>query len=103
MIKEFESKTNPGNVSCFDFVRSFLRYGVEERDRQKAITLEKQRRMNYYRKTEHERKIKELESKVTVEINYDFPEDKETSAFNKLLVAAITQVQCHWRASTRKP
>lgn len=95
MIKEFESKTNPGNVSCFDFVRSFLRYGVEERDRQKAITLEKQRRMNYYRKTEHERKIKELESKVTVEINYDFPEEKETSAFNKLLVAAIKYDRHH--------
>lgn len=89
MIKEFATNDKSGNVDCAAFVRAFLRYGVEERNRNKAVQLDKQHRMNYYRKTEHERKLKELESKITVDIQYDVLEEHEISAFDKLAAAAV--------------
>ena len=89
MIKEFEDPNNPDNVSCSAFVRTFLRYGIEEREQRKAVQLENQRRMDFHRKTEHERKIKELESKLTVDIRYDSNEAHQTSAFTKLAKAAV--------------
>lgn len=83
-------------MSCSAFVRTFLRWGIEERERLKAIQLEKQRRLNFYRKTEHDRKMKELESKITVEILYDFSEDQEISAFSKLAKAAVKVSPIPW-------
>lgn len=87
MVKEFD-KDASGNVSCSDFVVSFIRYGSEERARIRALQLEKQRKDELHRRTEHERKVKEAESKMVVDIRYDYSEKDEASAFEKLASAA---------------
>lgn len=87
MVKEFD-KDASGNVSCSDFVVSFIRYGSEERARIRALQLEKQRKDELHRRTEHERKVKEAESKMVVDIRYDYNEKDEASAFEKLASAA---------------
>ena len=65
-----------------------LYIGAEEREKVKVIQLEKQRKDNYMRKTEHERKMKELEDKVLIDVKYDYTDEERESLFEKLKVQA---------------
>jgi len=52
------------------------------------MQLEKQRNDNNLRRTEHERKMKELEDKVLIDIKYDYSEAERYEAFEKLKIQA---------------
>jgi len=50
--------------------------------------LEKQRRDNERRKTEHLRKMKESEAKMTLAVSYDFEDEDKVEAFKLLAESA---------------
>ncbi|KAJ1442366.1 hypothetical protein B484DRAFT_66814 [Ochromonadaceae sp. CCMP2298] len=77
-----------GNLSCAKFLVAFVRMGSEEREQQKGVQLEKQRQENYMRRSEHDRKIQELESKLVIDLKYDYTPAQMDSAFQKMAHAA---------------
>lgn len=72
--------------NIFDTIILFI--GAEEREKVKVIQIEKQRKDNYLRKTEHERKMKELEDKILIDVKYDYTDEEKESVFVKLKIQA---------------
>lgn len=62
--------------------------GSDERERIHSIQLEKQRNDDNLRRSEHERKMKELQDKVLIDIKYDYSQAERDSAFEKLRIQA---------------
>jgi Ca2+-binding EF-hand superfamily protein len=93
MLSEYDNGRS--NVNTQAFMVSFIKLGTDERDKVKAIQLTKQRRMNYLRKTEHERKMAESEEKMTLSIEYDYTEEERESAFAKLAFASKKYDKSH--------
>lgn len=77
-----------GNIDCAKFMVNFVRVGAEEREKFKVIMLEKQRRDDELRRSEHDRKMKELEKKLAIKVTYEYTDKERDSAFQKLTVAA---------------
>lgn len=77
-----------GFVPCHDFLLEFLKLGVDEREKKHKIQIEKNRAAERYMKQEQQRKLKDAEDRVELEINFDFDEKDEDSAFRKLTEAA---------------
>lgn len=86
MINQFEN--GKGNLDCQKFLVHFIRVGAEEREKAKVIQLEKQRRDDSLRKSDHDRKLKALESKLVIDVSYEYTDAERDSAFKKLTVAA---------------
>ena len=93
LVHEFSD--GKGNVESAKFMVAFIKMGTEERDKIKKLQLEKQRRMNFLRKTEHERKMKEAEDKVALKVSYSYSDEDKESAFDKLTVAAKKYDRSH--------
>jgi Ca2+-binding EF-hand superfamily protein len=77
-----------GNVDCSKFLVNFIRVGAEEREKMKVIMLEKQRKDDELRRSEHERKVKALEKKLVIKVTYEYNDKERDSAFQKLTSAA---------------
>lgn len=86
VIHQFEN--GKGNLDCQKFLVHFIRVGAEEREKAKVIQLEKQRREDSLRKSDHDRKVKALESKMIINVSYEYTDAERDSAFKKLTVAA---------------
>lgn len=86
LINDFDN--GDGNLHCQHFIVKFIQLGAEERNKFKLIMLEKQARDNERRKTEHARKMREAEEKMTLNVSYAFSEDERTSALKKVAAAA---------------
>jgi hypothetical protein len=93
LVHEFSD--GAGNVECAKFMVAFIKMGSEERDKVKKLQLEKQRRMNFLRKTEHERKMKEAEDKVALKVSYTYSNEEKEAAFEKLTIAAKKYDRSH--------
>lgn len=90
-----EYNNGDGNVDCSKFMISFIKLGADERAKLKAIQLEKQRREDHHRKTEHERIMKEAEEKMVLKISYKFTSEERSRAFVKLAEAAKKYDRSH--------
>jgi hypothetical protein len=86
MVAEYDN--GEGNVDSGALLVNFIKMGTEERAKIRHVQLEQQRKMEFLRRTEHERKMKELEQKAEVKVKYDFTPEEEDSAFEKLAIAA---------------
>ena len=86
LISDFDD--NHGNLHCQNFLVAFIQLGAAERQKFKMVQLEKQARDNQRRKTEHERKMREAEEKMSLKVSYDFSTDEKVEAFKKLAAAA---------------
>lgn len=86
LIEDFDN--GQGNVDCQSFIISFIKLGAEERAKFKLVMLERQRANDVLRRTEHDRKMKEAEDKMTLKISYDYTEEEKNSAFVKMAHAA---------------
>lgn len=86
LIDDFDNGS--GNVDCQSFIINFIKLGAEERNKFKLVMLEKQRRDDLIRKTEHDRKMKEAEDKMVLNISYNYTPEEKNSAFIKTAAAA---------------
>jgi hypothetical protein len=86
MIAEYDN--GDGNVECAALLVNFIKMGTEERAKLRHSQLDQQRKMEVFRRTRHERKMRELEEKAAVKVKYDFAPSEEDSAFEKLAIAA---------------
>lgn len=84
-----------GNVDTSKFLVAFIKMGSEERERRKAVQLEKQRRQDIIRETKEKLKLKEAEEKMALKVNYIYSEEEKTEAFRKLSVAAKKYDKAH--------
>ena len=76
------------NVQSQKFLNTFLKLGSDERDKKHRVDLARQRREDAYRKNEHERAMKTAEDKINLKIDYNFDNEQQKSAFEKLNIAA---------------
>ncbi len=84
-----------GELKTKDFLLDFLKLGVDERNKKRLAQIEKNRAAERFQRVEARRKLKDAQDKMELEINYDFDSNAETSAFNKLTVAATKYDKNH--------
>eukprot|EP01039_Chlorochromonas_danica_P011214 gene11214-12506_t len=93
MVEEFSN--GRGNVDTNKFLIAFIKMGAEERERRKAIQLEKQRRQDMIREAQEKIKLKKAEEKVALKINYIYSDEEKAQAFEKLAIAAKKYDKAH--------
>lgn len=86
MIAEYDNGS--GNVDTSKFLVSFIKLGHEEREKRKAMQIEKQRNMDAVREKAEEMKKKEADEKMNMKINYVYTPEEKEEAFRKLAVSA---------------
>lgn len=88
LFREYDNGS--GNIDCQPFIIGFLRSGTIERAKIHQMQLQKQRYQDKFRRTAHERAMKDAEDayEKNLRINYDFSADEKETAFDKLAVAA---------------
>jgi Ca2+-binding EF-hand superfamily protein len=93
MVAEFDN--GGGNVDTSKFLVAFIKMGAEERERRKAVELDKRRRTEILRAAKEKLKQKRAESKMALEVNYRYTEDEKAEAFEKLAIAAKKYDKSH--------
>jgi hypothetical protein len=88
LFREYDNGT--GNIDCQPFLIGFLRSGTIERTKIHQMQLQKQRYQDKFRKTAHERAMKDAADayEKNLRISYDFSADEKETAFDKLAAAA---------------
>lgn len=94
LTKEFQFQSSD-NVDTQKFLVFFIKTGFEERDKFKALELEKQRRSEYVRQKEEEKKQKDADAKMALTINYHYSREQREAAFQKLAHAAKKYDKTH--------
>lgn len=93
MIAEFNNGS--GNIDTSKFLVTFIKIGTEERDRAKAIQLEKEKNNEVVRVMAEKKKKQEQEQKMLLKISYHYTKDQKEEAFRKLAVAAKKYDKAH--------
>lgn len=98
MVAEFNN--GQGNIDTSRFLVCFVRWGSEEREKQKLLQIEKQRKENLIRETIAEQKEQQKSKKLLLSINYEYTQEQREKAFEKLAIAAKKYDKAHPAAMT---
>lgn len=93
MVHEYNYSND--NIDTNKFLVSFIKFGFEERDKAKAVELEKQRRSEQIRLMAEEKQRKEAESKFALKVTYGYAPSQRDAAFAKLAAAAKRYDKSH--------
>ena len=84
----YSAGQDDGCISCAEFSKTFLSMGFAEREKELRQSIKKQRQADELRKTEQERKEKELAAKNSLKVNFAYTEEDTKTALEKLTEAA---------------
>jgi Ca2+-binding EF-hand superfamily protein len=88
ILKEFDPNIESSLIPASEFLRYFLRLGIDVRDKARAEQRQKQLELNAQMEQEQAKKLAEASAKMNLEVDYNFSESAEESAKEKLLVAS---------------
>jgi Ca2+-binding EF-hand superfamily protein len=88
VLKEFNPNLDDAQIPASEFLRYFLRLGLDARDKARAEQRQKQLEMNHLAEQESVKKLTEAGAKMNLEVDYNFSEAAEESAKEKLLIAS---------------
>ena len=88
ILKEFDPEIDSSSIPASDFLRYFLRLGIDARDKARMEQRQRQIELNTLAEQEILKKLKYAEEKLNLEVDYNYSESSEEAAKEKLLIAA---------------
>jgi hypothetical protein len=88
VLKEFDPNFEGSQIPASEFLRYFMRLGIDARDKARAEQRQRQLELNLLAEQESTKKLTQATAKMNLEVDYNFSESAEESAKEKLLVAA---------------
>ena len=88
ILKEFDPNFESRDIPASEFLRYFLRLGIDARD--KARQAQRQKQINFAQQAElgSAKKLSEQEQKMNLDVDYNFSETAEENAKEKLRAAS---------------
>jgi len=85
---EEAGQSTQSNIVCGDFIKYFLRLGVDLRDRERAENRKRNEKLIKKAAEEEKKREDEKANKLTTSVSFDFSEVDEARAMHKLTVAS---------------
>lgn len=89
ILKEFNPNLEDSLIPASEFLRYFLRLGLDARDKARAEQRQKQLELTQQAEQESLKKLNEATQKLNLEVDYNFSEAAEECAKEKLLAASM--------------
>ncbi len=87
IVKEFREDVE-NDIPCSEFLKYFLRLGIDGRDNQRQEQRKKQELLDQQAAEERQKKITETSKKLKTHVDYNYTEEDERKANDKLRMAS---------------
>lgn len=88
ILKEFDPNIESTLIPASEFLRYFLRLGIDARDKARMEQRQRQLELNALAESASTKKLTQAEAKMNLEVDYNFSQAAEESAQEKLKTAA---------------
>lgn len=88
ILKEFDPNIESSQIPASEFLRYFLRLGIDARDKARMDQRQRQLEMSALAESVSTKRLTDAEAKMNLDVDYNFSESAEDSAKEKLRIAS---------------